>query len=456
MSDLLSLRVTLLLATLALAGGLRGLAAAIRGLDPETLALPGERGRPGERAEESGERGASGGESAVAASAPIVHVVERFVRAAHDLESGALFALVIAAMLAAGALAEPERSFIKPTALLLTLAAGIVVAPLLLVVGPERLAAGREAALLGRAVPAVLLLAAVLHPLAVVQDSLAALFALLSAGKKDDEEEEGEEEPAAPPPPPGAREAEPTTSALRQVLGFTRAAVEQVMTPRAEIVAVESGATIADLVQVVRTTRRSCYPIYRANLDDLVGWLRLTDLLGAADDAAPVDRFRRELVVVPESKPAFDLAQEMRGAGTSIVVVVDEFGTVKGLANLHDLIGALVGEVTEDEERPEFEVRRLDPHTWILNPRIRIERVNELTGLGIPEGDYQTLAGFILAQMARIPLPHERLRWRDKEFEILAADSRRIRSVRVRRRPVLVSRRERRTALLPDRGRPPE
>jgi CBS domain containing-hemolysin-like protein len=137
-----------------------------------------------------------------------------------------------------------------------------------------------------------------------------------------------------------------------------------------------------------------------------------------------------------------------------MVIVVDEFGTVKGLANLHDLIGGLVGQITEDEERSEFEFRRLDPQTWIFSPLIRIERVNELTGLAIPEGDYKTLAGFLLFQMRRIPLPHERLRWRDADFEILAADSRRIRSVRLVRRPPLMVRRVRRLASLPGDGRP--
>ncbi len=428
MWEIVSLRIIALLAALGLAGGLRVLAAAIRGLDPETLSLPSwRRPRPNPR-RESAPPGETASEPGQAGGAPIDEVVERFVGAADDLDAGALLALVIAALVAAGALASPERALIKPAGLLIVLTSSILIAPILLVVLPERMAPGREAALLGKAVPAVLLLAAVLHPLGVIQDLLSSPLAALAARRQ----------PAAAPQPPTP--PEPTASALHQVLAFTRATVGQVMTPRAEIVAVESGATIADLVQLVRTTHRSRYPIYRSNLDDLEGWVGLEDLLGVVDDSIPVDRFRRELVVVPESKPVFELAMEMRTSGAAPAIVVDEFGTVGGLVNLHDLLSGLVGEVTESDERPEFEFRRIDPYTWVFNPRIRIERVNELTGLGIPEGDYQTLAGFLLAQMRRIPLPHERLRWRDEEFEILAADSRRIQSVRLKRRPPLVAR----------------
>ena len=84
-------------------------------------------------------------------------------------------------------------------------------------------------------------------------------------------------------------------------------------------------------------------------------------------------------------------------------------------------------------EEAAFEARRLDLHTWVLNPRTRAERVNEILGLALPEGDYQTLGGFILDRMGRIPLPREHLRFADGEFEILAADERRILSVRFRR-----------------------
>jgi CBS domain containing-hemolysin-like protein len=404
------------------ASGLRMLAAAIRGLDPRTLALPEELGtRPGAENAEVGTE-----------VPPLVEVLERFVRAAHDLETGALVALVASAL----ALVPPASG---PAAMTIIVAAGfLVAAPLALVVLPERVAAGREAAVLGRAAPAILLLASVLHPLTVIKDFLAWPLAVFTPRTG-----------AAPLAAPGgmaratdARAGDPaeagssgSPSWLKQVLGFTRATVDEAMTPRAELVAVESGASISDLVAIVRTTRRGRYPIYRTSLDELVGQVALADLLEEADSSTPVDRYRREVTVVPESKPVFDLLEEMHRSGTTMVMVIDEFGAVTGLANLHDLVGELLGEIGEDERRPSFEFRRLDLNTWVLNPVLRIERFNELVGLTIPEGDYQTVSGFILWELGRIPLPRERLRVNGGEFEVLAADSRRILSVRFKRRP---------------------
>jgi magnesium and cobalt transporter len=152
---------------------------------------------------------------------------------------------------------------------------------------------------------------------------------------------------------------------------------------------------------------------------------------------ATVDQYRRDAVVVPESKRVAELALEMRTRGYSLAMVIDEFGSVSGLANLHDVVGVLVGEMAEGDPNGgnagDFEARRLDLHTWVLNPHTRIERVNELLGLALPEGDYHTIAGFILDQMGRIPLPRERLRMAGGEFEILESDARRILSIRFRR-----------------------
>ncbi|HWN81602.1 MAG TPA: transporter associated domain-containing protein, partial [Candidatus Udaeobacter sp.] len=241
-------------------------------------------------------------------------------------------------------------------------------------------------------------------------------------------------------PEPAHAPADPASasgSGLRQVLEFSRATVDEVMTPRDEVVAIESGAGLGDLVEVVETTHRGSYPIYRAHLDDLVGQISIADLLVEVPADGTVDHYRRDVVVVPESKRVAELVQEMRSRGVGMVMVIDEFGSVSGLANLHDLMSALVGEMAVEKEAEgdsaDFEVRRLDLHSWVLNPRTRIERANELLGLALPEGDYQTIAGFILDQMGRIPLPRERLRVPGGELEILAADARRIISIRFRR-----------------------
>ena len=431
--SLVPVRLILVILLVAAAFVLRLLATAIRHLDPKTRALAAERS--------SGRAPKANG----ADEPRILGVLERFVRAASDLEAGALLALAMAAGLAATAF---------PTALGLgiTIAAAFALTPFFLGVLPERTAAGRVAAVLARATPAILLLAAVFHPLTILRDIFAfPIERLLSirlgrsvhgvavtAATADTAPAALGAEPAPVATPAGAGQAGTGSgSGFHQVLDFTRATVNEVMTPRSEMVAVESGATLGDLTEIVRTTRHGSYPIYRTTLEDLAGKVSLIDVLGEIDPNAAVDAFRQEVTVVPESKRVIELAPDMRQKSLGLVMVVDEFGSVSGVANLHDLMKALVGEIAQDPadegEDGNFEARRLDLHTWVLNPRTRIERMNEILGVAIPEGDYQTLGGFILDQMGRIPLPREHLRFADGEFEILAADERHILSVRFRR-----------------------
>jgi CBS domain containing-hemolysin-like protein len=231
------------------------------------------------------------------------------------------------------------------------------------------------------------------------------------------------------------------------VLAFVAATVDEVMTPRAEVVGVESGSTVADLARIVRTTRRGTYPIYGVSLDDVGMTVSIADLLGVPPGDY-VDLHARPATVVPESKHVSDLVTEMRAEGTPFVLVVDEFGALAGVANLHDLIGELVGDVVADSEVAEFECSRVDDDTWILNPFLKIERVNELTGLSLPGGDYQTLAGYILFELGHIPRVHERLQLpAGATLEVLAADERRILSVRYHRAPEARRAPGRRTAL---------
>jgi len=410
------LAVGLALAALVAAGWLRLLAVAIRGLDPETLAWPAARRAPA----------SPDAEEEDAAEAPIVEMLARFVRAARDLEAGAVVALAIAA----ATLAPLLGGGVQGTVILVLSAA---LAALLGVFWPERLAAGREARILGRATPAVLALASLFHPLARAADLI--VSPLVPRVRPNDTPLPVPPRCAAPlptVPPAPVPAAPPAPTGLPEVLAFVSATVNEVMTPRTEVVGVESGSTVAELARIVRTTRRGTYPVYGLSLDDVGMTVSVADLLGVAPGDY-VDLHARPAAVVPESKSVADLVAEMRAEGTPFVLVVDEFGALAGIANLHDLIGELVGEVAADAERAEFEYNRTDEDTWVLNPFLKIERVNELVGLALPEGDYQTLAGYILFTLGRIPHAHEHVPLPGGDLEILAADERRILAVRYRR-----------------------
>ncbi len=411
-----ALALAFALVALVASGWFRLLAVSIRRLDPETLAWPDAERAPAP----------ADAEDQANAGAPIREVLARFVRAARDLEAGAVVALAAAATALAPLLGGGTRE----AAILVACA---VLAALLGVFWPERLAAGREARILGRTTPAVRALASVFHPLARAADLIVAPFVppFVPPAAPPGAPAPAPRPPAAPLPAPGVAPP-PAPSGLRDVLAFVAATVDEVMTPRAEVVGVESGSTVGELARIVRTTRRGTYPVYGLSLDDVGVTVSVADLLGVPPSDY-VDLHARPAEVVPESKRVADLVAEMRAEGTSFVLVVDEFGALAGIANLHDLIGELVGEVAADAERAEFEYTRADEDTWVLNPFLKIERVNELVGLALPAGDYQTLAGYILFTLGRIPHAHEHVPLPGGDLEILAADERRILAVRYRR-----------------------
>jgi CBS domain containing-hemolysin-like protein len=376
------------------------LAEAIHGLDPETLAVPDD-------FEDEAE------------TAPIAQVTGRFRAAEMHLRAGA-----VAALGGAGFLTAPLVEGTTASVLLVLAAAPIGVTCGLVI--PDRLVRGREAAVLGRATHVVLALSTLLRPVAAVQIWMAALLeAMLGSNERGD---------AWQPParPASATHPAAPAGALETVLEFAHATLDEVMTPRAEMVVVEAGSDVEALARLVDTTRHARYPVYRGNLDETIGSIGIRDLLAVEDGKQPVGPLVRPLPVVPESKGCRELAVEMQQSGQLMALVIDEFGAVSGLVTPFDLLAELVGEIAEEGEPTPDEFERIDPQTWTLNPFLRIDRVNELTGLGLPDGDYQTLAGFILSELGRIPAPRERLRWGDAEIEITAASRRRIEGVRVR------------------------
>jgi CBS domain containing-hemolysin-like protein len=377
------------------------LAEAIHGLDPETLAVPDD-------FEDEAE------------TAPIAQVTGRFRAAETHLWAGA-----VAALGGAGFLTAPLVEGLGASVLLVLAAAPVGVTCGLVI--PDRLVRGREAALLGRTTHIVLALSALLRPIAAVQIWVAALLeAMLGSnggGGAWSRPRGHAEAMVAPATPAGA---------LETVLEFAHATLDEVMTPRAEMVVVEAGSDVAAIARLVGTTRHARYPVYRGNLDETIGSIGIRDLLGVEDGKQPLAPLVRPLPVVPESKGCRELAVEMQQSGQLMALVIDEFGAVSGLVTPFDLLAELVGEIAEEGEPTPDEFERVDSQTWSLNPFLRVDRVNELTGLGLPDGDYQTLAGFILSELGRIPAPRERLRWGDAEIEITAASRRRIEGVRVR------------------------
>jgi CBS domain containing-hemolysin-like protein len=221
------------------------------------------------------------------------------------------------------------------------------------------------------------------------------------------------------------------SAAYEQVLDLTRRTVEQVMIPRSEVVWLRSSAGLDEIIELVRRRPHSRYPVFEGDAEQLVGMLELFDLLAPVTVGSTAGGLARNAVVIPETMGCDALLEKMRGEHFDAAVVIDEFGGVAGLVTLEDLLEVIVGELTGEHETVPVRVRRMEDGSFLVDGALRLDEFEDLFGIALPEGDYETLAGLFLSRTARIPGPGERIDLDGARMEVAEASERRIRTLRV-------------------------
>jgi putative hemolysin len=214
-------------------------------------------------------------------------------------------------------------------------------------------------------------------------------------------------------------------------MDFGETTVGEAMRPRTEVVAVELGTTVRDVILVVREKGFTRIPVYRDDLDQVVGIVHLFDLFRAPSPDLPIDGLLRPVDFVPEAKPCDELLREMRARRRAVAIVVDEYGGTAGLVTLEDLVEELVGDIRGEEEAMSAPIRPLEGGRSAVDGSVRIVDVNEALDLELPEGDYETVAGLFLDRFGRIPRAGDSVQVGPVRLEVLAADARRIHAVAV-------------------------
>ena len=210
---------------------------------------------------------------------------------------------------------------------------------------------------------------------------------------------------------------------LHEVFEFTDRPVSKIMTPRMEIAWVERGTKLSDFLDSYTQKPYSRFPVYKDNTDDVVGILFAKDvLMKLANDSSSkelvIDDLMRPAYFVPESKRLGELLTEMRDGGYHVVIVVDEFGGVAGMVTLGQLTEEIVGDIRDELIAEEKDFVITGDSTFQLDGGFRVEEANEQLGLDLPGGDYETVAGFILSHLGRIPKQGEQLKYRNLKFVV--------------------------------------
>ena len=214
---------------------------------------------------------------------------------------------------------------------------------------------------------------------------------------------------------------------LQRVFSFGDRQIQEIVTPRPEIMWIEKGCTLNEFLVRHSEYSHTRFPVYEGSTENIIGVISNKDVMvGMAKDGLQqiddVTQYIRPAFFVPETNTISSIFDEMQKAGHNLVLTVDEFGGIGGLATLKQLVGVIVGEIGDEGSAPEEELTEIDDHTYDVNAGMAIAEINEELEIELPEGDYQTVAGFILSELGYIPqvgeiLDHGRLRFIIQKME---------------------------------------
>lgn len=236
---------------------------------------------------------------------------------------------------------------------------------------------------------------------------------------------------------PGLEEDE--RELLNNIFEFREVTAGEVMIPRTSIAAIHKQATFQDLLNEIVISGHSRYPVMGESLDDICGIIYFKELAQPLAENllmpnSPIEPWIRPARFVPEYMSLHDLLHLMQRSAQPMIMVVDEFGGTAGLVTLEDLTAEIIGDAHESENDTDVIVRMLDEQTFLVQAQADLEEVNEFLNIDLPVAeDYQSLGGFLIYQMQKIPAVDEKLVYENLELSVMAADGPRLQEIMIRR-----------------------
>jgi putative hemolysin len=222
---------------------------------------------------------------------------------------------------------------------------------------------------------------------------------------------------------------------LQSIVDFGDTLVREVMTPRPDIVAIRETATIGDVRALFREQEYSRFPVYKDSLDNIAGFIFVKDLvtLSSTDDARPITPLLRPAVVVPETKRVPELLKQFQRQQTQGAIVVDEYGGTAGLVTIEDLLEEIVGEIRDEYDVESEPIVDEGRGRIVFSGKVNIDEVVQRLNVDIEREGFETVGGYLLSHIGRVPAVGERFEMDGLSVEILDAERRRINKVRISR-----------------------
>jgi len=224
---------------------------------------------------------------------------------------------------------------------------------------------------------------------------------------------------------------------ISSILEFRDTLVREIMTPRSDMVSAEAKVSAADLIQLITDEGYTRIPIYQDSPDNIIGILHAKDLLpfclkGATMPAA--SELVKPAFFVLDTRKIVNLLKDFQSQKGHLAIVTDEFGSVRGLVTLEDVLEEIVGEIRDEYDKAEKRWKVVNEHMLLTDAKVNLEEVEEFFGITLPEGPYESVGGLMIHQLDRVPPVGAAMLINSLVFEVVSADRRRIHTVKIQKK----------------------
>ena len=224
----------------------------------------------------------------------------------------------------------------------------------------------------------------------------------------------------------------PQKEMLEEALDFTNLIAKNIMVPRIEIIGIPDTMTYPEIIKFASVEGYTRYPVYHETLDEITGVLIIYDLLKIKNNNITAKEIQREMFFVPGSMDVNVLLKEMQSNKKSIAVVVDAFGGTSGIVTIEDILEEIVGEIEDEYDVEEIkDIQKVGENTWIVNGFVKVVDLNEELNITMPEGEYETIAGLLINQLAKIPTKGMKIQINNCKFEIVEVTNKKVKKVKI-------------------------
>ncbi|MDF2522793.1 MAG: Hemolysins-related protein containing domain, partial [Clostridiales bacterium] len=225
---------------------------------------------------------------------------------------------------------------------------------------------------------------------------------------------------------------------INNIFEFNNKIVTDIMTHRTDIAALSLTASLNEVVAFINTEKYSRIPVYEDNIDNIIGILHSKSIIQVLTDGSDKTSFSLKDMIkqpyfVPASKRTDELFKELQRSKTHLAVIIDEYGGTAGIVTLEDLIEEIVGNIFDEDDDEERDMEKIDENTFILKGSITLDDAQEALGISLPVDEYETLSGFIIGQLGRIPEKEDKptIEFNELIFKVEAVDEKKISKVKV-------------------------